>query len=188
MRTKAKCHPDQPVHKGTQCHSCYQRDKRRDAMLRKKYSITLSLYNQLLDYQRGVCATCGRKPKTRSLAVDHNHDTGEPRGLVCWHCNSAIKWMRDDPDTAIMMYNYLTKPPLRRFMDMLKSTKEEPLTWIDAVDEDQATDWPLPAGRRAKPPEKYEKMRVVEPGKLGAKTASHEANIAESLRNSTTQK
>ena len=63
----------------------------------RKYGITLEQYNQMLDAQGGVCAIC-KKPETakgnhgtaRELAVDHCHDTGKVRGLLCSQCNTAI--------------------------------------------------------------------------------------------------
>jgi hypothetical protein len=38
----------------------------------------------------GVCAICGRPPKTRKLHVDHDHKTGKVRGLLCYTCNRFI--------------------------------------------------------------------------------------------------
>jgi hypothetical protein len=74
-------------------------DSRREAHLKHRYGITLDDYNNLLLEQRGVCAICGKPPGTVTtiphhwkgkLAVDHCHDTGKVRGLLCNDCNAGI--------------------------------------------------------------------------------------------------
>ena len=44
----------------------------------------------MLAEQGGGCAICGAPPKTRRLHVDHDHKTGEIRGLLCYRCNKAL--------------------------------------------------------------------------------------------------
>ena len=70
----------------------------RDKYLRKRFGITLENYEQLLDKQRGLCAICGNKPDNRRLAVDHNHNTGEIRGLLCDYCNNVLVAALDHPN------------------------------------------------------------------------------------------
>jgi hypothetical protein len=53
----------------------------------------------------GVCAVCGKKPK--KLNVDHNHESGEIRGLLCKECNLAIGLIKDNPKTARKMARYI---------------------------------------------------------------------------------
>jgi hypothetical protein len=38
-----------------------------------------------------VCALCGREPTGRRLDRDHDHRTGDPRGLLCWSCNTRLR-------------------------------------------------------------------------------------------------
>lgn len=56
-----------------------------------------------------VCATCGvEKPETaKALAVDHDHDTGAVRGLLCANCNKGIGNLGDNVDTLIAAAAYL---------------------------------------------------------------------------------
>lgn len=55
------------------------------------YGITIEDFNSLLKKQSGVCAICGKGPKGKSrLCVDHDHETGKVRGLLCYRCNMAI--------------------------------------------------------------------------------------------------
>lgn len=51
-------------------------------------------YERMVGSQKGRCAVCFRK---RKLVVDHNHDTGRVRGLLCSPCNSALGMVNDDP-------------------------------------------------------------------------------------------
>lgn len=72
--------------------------QRRNARLQATYGITLDEYNQMLEAQYGVCAVC-LKPHhpERPLVVDHNHDTGEVRGLLCSECNTGLGLLQDNP-------------------------------------------------------------------------------------------
>lgn len=64
-----------------------------DYKLRKAFGISIEEYNCLVQKQNGVCAICGKpetakyKGKPKALAVDHDHKTGEIRGLLCMRCN-----------------------------------------------------------------------------------------------------
>jgi hypothetical protein len=48
--------------------------------------------------QNGLCAVCGKPPDERVFAVDHDHATGEIRGLVHRHCNLMLGYAREDPE------------------------------------------------------------------------------------------
>lgn len=57
----------------------------------KRYGLSLDNYNKLLKEQDGLCAICQTVPeKSHHFHVDHNHDTGEIRGLLCFLCNYAM--------------------------------------------------------------------------------------------------
>jgi hypothetical protein len=60
---------------------------RRTWMLRQKYGITADDYDVMLEAQGGGCAICGRRPGARPLHVDHCHETGIVRGILCHQCN-----------------------------------------------------------------------------------------------------
>jgi hypothetical protein len=66
-----------------------QRDARNKYLLRK-YGITIERYEEMLDGQGGRCAICLCRPRTRVLAVDHDHLTGQLRGLLCGRCNHGL--------------------------------------------------------------------------------------------------
>lgn len=60
--------------------------------LKNTYGITSEDYDQKLLEQNGVCALCETPPKKKRLNVDHNHETGEVRKLLCTPCNTKIGW------------------------------------------------------------------------------------------------
>jgi hypothetical protein len=64
-------------------------DKRRDKYYRRKYGITLNDYKAMMHKQRGCCGVCNKSHLEfkRRLAVDHDHETGKVRGLLCFYCN-----------------------------------------------------------------------------------------------------
>lgn len=60
----------------------------------KAIGVTDTEYEARLIEQNGHCALCPSTPKTRRLAVDHNHKTGAVRGLLCHRCNRFLPaWM-----------------------------------------------------------------------------------------------
>lgn len=74
------------------------------------YGITLEDYEQMLEEQEGVCAICSDPPNgTRPLSVDHNHETGAVRALLCGHCNAALGHAREDPARLHNMVAYLDR-------------------------------------------------------------------------------
>ena len=95
------------------------RDKCRNKKLKDTYGITLEEYDRLHANQRGLCAICG-EPETASykyqgsvviqrLAVDHNHDTGEIRGLLCGRCNAGIGFFLDNSEKMRAAAEYLER-------------------------------------------------------------------------------
>jgi hypothetical protein len=72
------------------------REATRNGQLKRHYGISLAEYNMLLEQQNGVCAVCEQPcPTGRRLAVDHDHETGRVRGLLCRNCNSGIGYLGD---------------------------------------------------------------------------------------------
>lgn len=55
-----------------------------------RYGITQADYEIMLERQGGACAICKRPPGVKRLHVDHNHETGEVRGLLCLVCNMRL--------------------------------------------------------------------------------------------------
>lgn len=82
--------------------------KERCYMLRHKYGITSSEYDEMLLRQGGVCAICREACVSgRALAVDHCHETKSVRGLLCGRCNIGIGQFRDDRNLLGEAIRYL---------------------------------------------------------------------------------
>jgi Recombination endonuclease VII len=82
----------------------------RDANLKALYGISLVQYERLLARQGGVCAICGRPPRgQRPLDVDHNHTTGQVRGLLCGNCNRALGLLEENPILFDKAKEYIAK-------------------------------------------------------------------------------
>ena len=77
-------------------------EARKAQQLARVYGISADDYALLLREQNGVCAICHRPEETwskgvkRYLAVDHDHETKEVRGLLCGRCNPGLGYFQDD--------------------------------------------------------------------------------------------
>lgn len=78
----------------------------------KKYNLTSEEYTVLLhEVQNGKCAVCHRVPPKRGLVIDHDHDTGMIRGLLCPACNNNLVSCHT-LKTLKLVWTYLRKPPV----------------------------------------------------------------------------
>ncbi len=71
------------------------RKHRYEEHLRYTYGLGLEDFHGLAARQFGQCAICGNDEV--KLVVDHSHDTGQVRGLLCKLCNSGISFLQDSP-------------------------------------------------------------------------------------------
>lgn len=88
----------------------------RKAKLKVYEGMTLEEYGEMLERQNGVCAICKKtcstkykSGKVRDLSVDHDHDTGKVRGLLCNACNLGIGKFNDDAELLKAAAEYLCK-------------------------------------------------------------------------------
>lgn len=86
------------------------REDRRERNLQANYGMTLVEYDRMLEGQEGVCKLCGGPPggSHGRFHVDHNHKTGEVRGLLCYKCNIGLGSFDDSPDKLAKAISYLT--------------------------------------------------------------------------------
>jgi len=70
--------------------------------------MTLGEYEEILKNQNYGCAICGQGNGNRPLAVDHNHNTGEIRGLLCGRCNCALGLLDEDVKKMEKLIKYIT--------------------------------------------------------------------------------
>lgn len=110
--------------RSTYCSSCAKlydketKEKRalttRKSQLRRNYGLSLEDYNRILLNQDNKCFICGRTPKQikkkKMLAVDHDHETGEIRGLLCFNCNrNLVPFFEFEISRAERLLTYLTR-------------------------------------------------------------------------------
>ena len=92
------------------CHATRQTKYARTTALRK-YGLTPACYAKMLEEQGDACAICGRDSfsEGKHLAVDHCHDSGVVRGLLCGPCNQALGMLGDNPAMLLKAAKYLLK-------------------------------------------------------------------------------
>lgn len=81
--------------------------KEREANLRANYGMTIHDFDVMLAEQDGRCAICMTPNPQRKWHVDHCHDSGEVRGILCNLCNVAIGAFKENPDAIAMSLIYL---------------------------------------------------------------------------------
>ena len=92
----------------------YTRSRR--ANLKKMYGITPENYVEMYDAQDGKCAICGTTEPGRGaqwFCIDHCHDSGIVRGLLCNNCNTGLGAFKDNPDALLSAIDYLNEISLR---------------------------------------------------------------------------
>ncbi len=82
--------------------------KQRARALKYTYGITLQDYENMAKKQNNACAICLAAPGKRPLHVDHCHDTGRIRGLLCHQCNWYVGVLDADKthETLIRLFMY----------------------------------------------------------------------------------
>lgn len=93
------------------------RDNSLNWALKNTYGISREEYDRMMTEQDGRCAICGLdEPNSHGrtgtkfrLSVDHCHDTGRVRGLLCQKCNRAVGLLGDDIDLLKKAIDYLER-------------------------------------------------------------------------------
>ena len=86
-------------------------ERTRNNDLKRNYGITLQEHQQMFKDQQGVCAICKGEGdgKWRKLCVDHDHETGKVRQLLCRNCNMILGQAGDNTNLLEEMIKYLQK-------------------------------------------------------------------------------
>jgi len=87
-----------------------QRYSQIKSKLKRNYNLTVDDYNKMFEEQHGCCAICGvhQMNLNRRLAVDHSHESGLVRGLLCFKCNAALGLFNDSEKLLKKAITYLT--------------------------------------------------------------------------------
>ena len=122
------------------------RDKVFDARLRRDFGITSEQYQAMVTGQRGLCACCGNEPDIKigrdtrrvqgrqqspSLVVDHDHFTGQIRGLLCIPCNRGIGLLGDDAAGVRFALKYLEEAEARAPIQQSQPRRHRPRRLTD---------------------------------------------------------
>jgi len=91
-------HQEELDRRKKQYHNGNRKDIERNRRLKHVYGITLKEYNKMLQEQNFCCCICERHQSEfqKSLHVEHNHETGKIRGLVCSYCNHGLAFLEDN--------------------------------------------------------------------------------------------
>lgn len=115
--------------KGYRCLSCDEEARKRyintnkervqvlsrSKNIKSRFNLEEDRLREIMDNQKGCCVICNNslidpnKNSTKQYGIDHNHDTGEVRGLLCMHCNAMLGQAMDSPRILLAGYNYLMK-------------------------------------------------------------------------------
>lgn len=94
-------------------NSAHGKAKNTEGRLRRTFGLSVSEYNQMYCAQGGKCAIC-HQPETRmvkgqptQLAVDHDHETGQVRKLLCHACNVSLGLLQENTDRMLNMVAYV---------------------------------------------------------------------------------
>ncbi len=113
QRIRASGHIEEYQTRDREAHR-QNRIGQRNTRLKRDYGITLAEFDDMLLSQGGTCAIC-HQPETQvvngilsHLCVDHSHETGHIRGLLCHRCNKTIGWLETLEETALAnLHHYL---------------------------------------------------------------------------------
>lgn len=107
-------------HPGPRCATHHRaiikarREKAHAARVQQTYGLRPGEYDELLAFQGGVCALCGKPGVKKRLSVDHCHKTGEVRGLIHAWENTIVGRIRDSLTWAENLAEYLRESPAKK--------------------------------------------------------------------------
>jgi hypothetical protein len=112
------------------CKSCIRKVKNA-----KNYGLSVRDYETLVSQYQNQCMICGTAPSKRSLDVDHNHKTGQIRGLLCSRCNLCVGALEEDIELINKISDYLSFWQFRALEDHTKTDE----TAVDIEEQQEFT-------------------------------------------------
>jgi hypothetical protein len=95
--------------------------------------VTAAEVDERIEQQAGLCSICLRS-LGKTPHVDHDHETGAIRGVLCFNCNGGLGQFRDDPDLLLRAADYLEEHALCQGEDDLTPWSQPPRTWRTPVE------------------------------------------------------
>lgn len=87
-----------------------EKNRSRNKHLISKYNITLEHFTNLLKLHNNKCSICNIEFSEKIYpCIDHNHETGKIRGILCSKCNTALGFFKDSRDLLKKAVGYLNK-------------------------------------------------------------------------------
>ena len=86
---------------------------RQDAIIRRKYGITQDDFNNLVEAQDDLCGICG--DELDKINIDHDHESGKVRGLLCTGCNTGLGHLGDNINGLEKALHYLKDTPYNKY-------------------------------------------------------------------------
>jgi hypothetical protein len=103
------------------CRECISAHGRETALI-AKYGMTTAEVEAMREAQGGVCAICRTAP---AVHVDHSHETGKVRGMLCFSCNAALGHFKDEPTVLRRAARYLETYAAKRAPGPSTSHRDE---------------------------------------------------------------
>ncbi len=72
-----------------------------------RYSMSIDIFKDIWSKQNGCCTICGTVFNDANYRIDHNHETGKVRGILCTSCNTGIGLLKDSPQILLQASEYL---------------------------------------------------------------------------------
>lgn len=97
--------------KQSHCTECFLHNLDKQ-YLKREYGLTYEQVVQIIDFQKGLCAICGRPPKKNRFNIDHCHTTHRIRAMLCVNCNTnLLPFVELYPEWITKAFEYLKNPP-----------------------------------------------------------------------------
>lgn len=104
-------------------YELYSDEWYRERHYQKEYGISLKDYNEMSLLQNNLCAICNKIQIGKALAIDHNHDDGNIRGLLCENCNKGLGLFNDNVNLISKAIEYLLNS---KYIERIESKKYSP--------------------------------------------------------------
>lgn len=80
----------------------------KDTKLKQAFGLEHGMYDKMLEWQFGVCKICRKAPKEgKRLHIDHCHNTGKIRALLCSYCNTSLGLLQESTEIMENMIEYI---------------------------------------------------------------------------------